>query len=127
MKTMAVTGKPSKKLMDKIESEDAKNYVKSLPSLPKRELTEMFKGVEPIAIECMERMLDLDPDSRINAEEALAHPYFKNYADPTDEPSSDPYDAAFEKEDYEIDEWKKLVVGEINKFEPIVSLEVAME
>jgi hypothetical protein len=37
-------------------------------------------------------MLELDADKRITAEEALAHPYLAQYADPTDEPTSLPYD-----------------------------------
>ena len=51
-------------------------------------------------------MLDLDPDSRITAEQALAHPYLKQYADPSDEPSSDPYDQSFEEKDLDIPTWK---------------------
>ena len=33
----------------------------------------------------LERLLVIDPDTRMTAEEALAHPYFASYADPKDE------------------------------------------
>lgn len=33
-------------------------------------------------------MLELDADRRPTAEEALAHPYLAQYADPTDEPTA---------------------------------------
>ncbi len=50
-------------------------------------------------------MLDLDPDTRITAEGALGHPYLAQYADPTDEPTSEPYDSSFEERDFDIPTW----------------------
>ena len=52
-------------------------------------------------------MLDLDPDTRISAEEALAHSYLKAYADPSDEPISEPYDQSFEDKELDIPTWKR--------------------
>lgn len=51
-------------------------------------------------------MLELDSDKRINAEQALAHPYLAQYADPTDEPTSPPYDQSFEDMDLPVEQWK---------------------
>jgi p38 MAP kinase len=51
-------------------------------------------------------MLDLDPEHRITAEGALAHPYLQQYADPSDEPVSPPYDQSFEEQDLDIDGWR---------------------
>jgi p38 MAP kinase len=58
------------------------------------------------AIDLLERMLDLDADTRITAEQALAHPYLKQYADPTDEPTANKYDQTFEDLEYSIPEWR---------------------
>jgi hypothetical protein len=51
-------------------------------------------------------MLELDTDKRITAEQALAHHYLAQYADPTDEPASPPYDQTFEDHDLKVEEWK---------------------
>ena len=51
-------------------------------------------------------MLDLDPESRITAEGALAHPYLAQYSDPTDEPNSEAYDQSFEAKELDVPEWK---------------------
>ena len=60
-----------------------------------------------IAVDLLERMLDLDTESRISATEALAHPYLKQYADPQDEPVAQPYDQSFENYELSIPEWKR--------------------
>ena len=51
-------------------------------------------------------MLDLDPDTRITAEKALAHEYLRQYSDPSDEPVSEPYDQSFEEMDADIPKWR---------------------
>lgn len=59
-----------------------------------------------LAIGLLERMLDLDPDTRITTDEALAHEYLKQYSDPSDEPISAPFDQSFEDRDVDIQVWK---------------------
>ena len=53
-------------------------------------------------------MLEIDNDNRITAEQALSHPYLAQYADPTDEPVSLPYDQTFEDLDLPVEQWKGL-------------------
>jgi len=53
-------------------------------------------------------MLDLDPDTRITAVEALNHEYLHQYSDPSDEPTSQPYDQSFEEKDFDVPEWKSM-------------------
>ncbi|KPJ20572.1 Mitogen-activated protein kinase 14A [Papilio xuthus] len=63
-------------------------------------------------------MLELDADKRITAEQALAHEYLAQYADPTDEPVSAPYDQSFEDMELPVDKWKELVWKEVVEFKP---------
>lgn len=96
----------------------ARNYIKSLKVMKKRSFTEVFKGANPLAIDLLEKMLELDADKRITAEQALAHPYFKKFSDPTDEPTSAPYDQSFEDMELPTEKWKELVFQEASTFVP---------
>ena len=51
-------------------------------------------------------MLELDAEKRITAEQALAHPYLSQYADPSDEPTSESYDQSYEDMDLPVQQWK---------------------
>ena len=59
------------------------------------------------AIDLLEKMLDLDADTRIDATAALAHPYLTQYADTSDEPTAEVFDQTFEDQDLSIPEWKR--------------------
>uniref|UniRef100_A0A8D3DSK8 mitogen-activated protein kinase n=1 Tax=Scophthalmus maximus TaxID=52904 RepID=A0A8D3DSK8_SCOMX len=104
---MMLVGTPGPELLMKISSESARNYINSLPQMPKRNFADVFIGANPLAVDLLEKMLVLDTDKRITASEALAHPYFSQYHDPDDEPEAEPYDQSFESRDLEIEEWKR--------------------
>ncbi|XP_060580087.1 mitogen-activated protein kinase p38b-like [Ruditapes philippinarum] len=124
---LSLVGTPSDNLLDKISSTEARNYIKQLPKWEKKDFRTVFQGANPNAIDLLERMLDLDADTRITAEQALAHPYLKQYADPTDEPTANKYDQTFEDLEYSIPEWRKLVYDEVMTFRPADENDQAME
>ncbi|XP_059485121.1 mitogen-activated protein kinase p38b-like isoform X1 [Neocloeon triangulifer] len=115
---MELLGTPRDEFMKKISSESARNYIQSLPALRKKDFKDVFKGANPLAIDLIEKMLELDADKRINAEQALAHPYLTQYADPSDEPVSQVYDQSFEDMDLPVERWKELVYEETINFVP---------
>ncbi|KAM3934477.1 mitogen-activated protein kinase 14 isoform 3-T3 [Leptodactylus fuscus] len=115
---LRLVGTPESELLQKISSEAARNYIQSLPYMPKMNFEDVFLGANPQAVDLLEKMLVLDTDKRITATEALAHPYFAQYHDPDDEPVADPYDQSFESRELDIEEWKSLTYDEVLCFVP---------
>lgn len=66
----------------------------------------MIKSQLSSAVDLLEKMLELDSERRITAVQALAHPYLAQYADPSDEPESEPYDQSFEDMELPTEKWK---------------------
>uniref|UniRef100_A0A915I6I1 mitogen-activated protein kinase n=1 Tax=Romanomermis culicivorax TaxID=13658 RepID=A0A915I6I1_ROMCU len=114
---MALVGTPNDELLAKMQSEEARSYIKSLPKWEKKDFRAFFAGANSSAIDLLERMLVLDPDYRINAEQALEHPYIRQYHDPDDEPTAEVIDLSFEKLDLSIGQWKERVWEEIQGFQ----------
>uniref|UniRef100_A0A8C6NXK3 mitogen-activated protein kinase n=1 Tax=Nothobranchius furzeri TaxID=105023 RepID=A0A8C6NXK3_NOTFU len=113
---MEVVGTPTPQLLKKICSEHAQKYIQSLPFMPPQDMEKIFKGANPLAVDLLKRMLVLDCDERISANEALSHPYFSQYHDPDDEPEAMPYDQTLESKDRTLEEWKELVFEEVKSF-----------
>ncbi|XP_014229498.1 mitogen-activated protein kinase 14A-like isoform X1 [Trichogramma pretiosum] len=115
---MDLLGTPREKFMKKISSESAKSYIESLPPMKRKDFKQVFQGANPLAIDLLQLMLELDPEQRITAEVALSHAYFAQYSDPSDEPVSSPYDHGFEDMDLPVQKWKELIFHEIINFVP---------
>lgn len=80
--------------------------MRNMETFARKDFYHFFHGANPVAINILERMLDLDKDNRPSATEALAHEYFAQFHDPSDEPTAEPFDDEFEKMDLQLNEWK---------------------
>ncbi|XP_041350047.1 mitogen-activated protein kinase 14A-like isoform X2 [Gigantopelta aegis] len=118
-KILSLVGTPGEALLKKITSNDARNFIESLPKWKKKNFSEVFIGASPLAIDLLEKMLDLDADTRIDATAALAHPYLRQYADSSDEPTAEVFDQTFEDQNLTIPEWKRLVYQEVQSVHPV--------
>ncbi|CAD5227071.1 unnamed protein product [Bursaphelenchus xylophilus] len=113
---MSVCGTPSEYFLSRISSEEARNYIRNVPQMQRKDFKVFFANATPQAIDFLEKTLNLDPDLRPNAEQAMEHPYFRQFHDPNDEPVAE--QIYFENDgDYNIDQWRDMVWKEIFEFQ----------
>ncbi|KAJ5909020.1 hypothetical protein N7495_001702 [Penicillium taxi] len=110
-------GKPPKEVMEKVYSKETLEFVKSLPE-PNNQLSSRLASrlgdVDPEAINLLEEMLDLDPQKRITAADALSHDYVSIYHDADDEPVFEKQlDWSLLESELSADEWKTNMYLEI--------------
>ncbi|XP_033477376.1 mitogen-activated protein kinase 12 [Epinephelus lanceolatus] len=117
---MKLTGTPSQEFISKLESEDAKSYIKSLPKVEKKDLQKVFPTTNPQAVSVLEHMLLLDPESRVTAAEALEMPYFTEFREPGEETEAQLYDHSLDNTDQPLDQWKRHTFTEILTFKPVL-------
>ncbi|KAG7252276.1 hypothetical protein CRUP_012008 [Coryphaenoides rupestris] len=117
-KIMCLTGTPTSTL--------AQSYVQGLPVQKKKAFSQVFPSMNNKAVDLLEEMLLLDPETRLTAAQGLAHPYLSEYHDPENEPDSRAYDDSFESLELDIGEWKSLIHMEIMTFDPVNPSKTAM-
>ncbi|XP_053172852.1 STKc_p38 domain-containing protein [Scomber japonicus] len=117
-KILRLTGTPDSSLVQKMQSKDAQSFVQGLPPLKKKNFKEVFPSMDENALDLMEGMLLLDPETRLTAKQGLSQPFLAEYHDPESEPDSGPYDDSFESMELAVGEWKNLIHLEIMTFDP---------
>ncbi|XP_023381232.1 mitogen-activated protein kinase 12 isoform X6 [Pteropus vampyrus] len=115
---LKVTGTPPDEFVQRLQSADAKDYMKGLPELEKKDFASILTNASPLAVNLLEKMLVLDAERRVTAAEALTHPYFESLHDTEDEPEAQKYDESFDDVDRTLDEWKCVTYKEVLSFKP---------
>uniref|UniRef100_A0A672JDC3 mitogen-activated protein kinase n=1 Tax=Salarias fasciatus TaxID=181472 RepID=A0A672JDC3_SALFA len=115
---MKVTGVPGPEFVQKLDSPEAKSYIKGLPRFPRKDFSTLFPRASDKCIDLLEKMLVLDGDERPTAELALEHPYFDGLRDPDDFPEPTPYDDSHDNATLSLEEWKRLCFKEVKSFVP---------
>ncbi|CAH8474085.1 unnamed protein product [Schistosoma turkestanicum] len=70
-----------------------------------------------VSIDLLDHLLTFNPTTRITVEEALAHPYFEHYYDPSDEPvAKKPFSFEEELDNLPVRQLKKMIFQEVSQF-----------
>lgn len=123
---MKITGTPPPEFVSKLESEDAKQYIKTLPKMEKKDLEKVLSTTNPQAVSVLERMLLLDPESRVAAADALTLPYFSEFREPGEETEAQLYDDTVDNTDMPLSRWKRSTFTEILTFQPVCNKESSL-
>nr|XP_023909154.1 mitogen-activated protein kinase 3 [Quercus suber] len=112
-------GTPTESDLGFVRNEDARRYIRQLPSHPRQPLAAVFSHVHPLAIDLIEKMFTFDPTKRITVEEALAHPYLARLHDIADEPVCPrPFSFEFEQQPLGEEQMKDMIYQEALSLNP---------
>ncbi|CAI7572480.1 unnamed protein product [Penicillium viridicatum] len=100
-------GKPPKEIMETVYSDITMQFVNSLPEAEPQSLRATLGDADSEAIDLLEKMLDIDPQKRITATDALPYPYVSTYSDSNDEPECEKQiDWSLLDSEMTTDQWK---------------------
>ncbi|KAI8084089.1 CMGC/MAPK/ERK protein kinase [Gilbertella persicaria] len=112
-----ILGTPDDATLNRIGSERAQTYIKSLAIFTKIPTQKLYPNASSQALDLLEKLLTLDPMARIDAHTALEHPYVELFHDPLDEPSHDiSVDFSFESPTHTLEDMKAILIDEVKMF-----------
>jgi serine/threonine protein kinase len=109
-------GTPSEEDIALIPNAKAQRYLRSIPYQPPKDLEILLPKADPLAIDLIKKMMTFNPKKRITTEEALAHPFLKEYYFPEDEPVREPVpcmEFEFDRHDLSREQLKDILYEEI--------------
>lgn len=96
---------------------DALKFLESLPPCSPSAMTKTFRKTSPEAVSLLRRLLCINPERRITAKQALAHPYFKNIRQQLGEPPefqvARAFDFEFDNHEFPLSHLKQLIQDEV--------------
>ncbi|KAI9350580.1 kinase-like domain-containing protein [Zopfochytrium polystomum] len=111
-----ILGTPNDPSLTRLCTPRVLKYLRSWKRYEKVNLAHVFPKTEAAGIDLIDRLLTFNPDDRITAEEALAHPYLASYHQPDEEPNHpEKFDFSFEAAQT-IEDIKKLIIEEVKSF-----------
>ncbi|PIO64148.1 kinase domain protein [Teladorsagia circumcincta] len=100
---LCALGSPSHEDLQFIFNMKARAFLARLPQRVKQPWSTLYPEADPHALDLLDKLLTFNPQKRIDIDQALAHSYFEQYHDPTDEVPTKKYPVCEEPFTYEME------------------------
>lgn len=78
-------GRPTQEDIESLDSYAAKDCFSQISIQKKKSFTSTFSNMDAEGLDLMRNLLMFNPSKRLTAQEALEHPYLKDFHDPEEE------------------------------------------
>ena len=78
-KVLEVTGKPSPEDIASIQSDLAQQMIETISIPKKKSLKSIYPKATPVELDLLSKLLQFNPNKRINVKQALEHPYVSDF------------------------------------------------
>jgi serine/threonine protein kinase len=82
---LELLGKPTREEIESMESVMAQECLNQISFIKKRSFSSFFPNMDEQALDLLRKMLIFNPKNRLTVEDALAHPYLKDFHNPSEE------------------------------------------
>jgi mitogen-activated protein kinase 15 len=76
---LELLGKPTREEVESMESAMAQECINQIACVKKRSFTSFFPSIDDQALDLLKKILVFNPHNRLTVEEALRHPYLKDF------------------------------------------------
>lgn len=78
---------PTKSDIESIDSPHVSSIIAKLPPVEKPDLSAFIPNAPDDAVDLMQKLMTVNPNKRLNVQEALEHPYLKQFHNDSSEPT----------------------------------------